>query len=31
MSLVVKGENLNDKVWWKAFEGKETKNGSILQ
>jgi phage pi2 protein 07 len=24
MSLVVKGENLKDNVWWKAFEGKGT-------
>jgi hypothetical protein len=26
MSLVVKGENLKDNIWWKAFEGKGTKN-----
>ena len=25
MSFVVIGENLNDNVWWKAFEGKGTK------
>jgi hypothetical protein len=25
MSFTVKGENLKDNVWWKAFEGKGTK------
>ena len=25
MSFIVKGENLKDNVWWKAFEGKGTK------
>lgn len=26
MSLVVRGENLKDNIWWIAFEGKGTKN-----
>jgi hypothetical protein len=26
MSFIVKGENLKDNVWWKAFEGKGTKS-----
>jgi len=26
MSFVAKGENLTDNTWWKAFEGKGTKN-----
>jgi hypothetical protein len=26
MSFIVKGENLKDNVWWKAFEGEGTKS-----